>query len=315
MFKNLKLNRKLIIVFVLIASFTAGVVGIVSHLLGTRTLEEENFNKLTAIRELKAHQIEEYFEQIRNQVITFSESKTITEAMFKFNEGYSSIDNEYDTSEKNIRKLTENLNKYYKDEFVPRLESKNIDLKKKDFWPETENALILQNIYIANNKNEVGKNDLLIDAENKTSYANTHKEYHPLIRNYLKKFGYYDIFLVDIHTGNIVYSVYKEVDFGTSLITGPYKNTNFAKAFKIASEADQHEFVILKDYEPYMPSYFAPASFIASPIFDNGKKIGVLVFQMPIDAINQIMTDDSEWEKVGLGSLGISIETSNFLGS
>jgi hypothetical protein len=49
------------------------------------------------------------------------------------------------------------------------------------------------------------------------AYSKAHKIYHPLIRSYLEKFKYYDIFLVDHETGNIVYSVYKEVDFGTSL--------------------------------------------------------------------------------------------------
>jgi methyl-accepting chemotaxis protein len=42
------------------------------------------------------------------------------------------------------------------------------------------------------------------------------------VRNYLEKFGYYDIFLVDPETGDIVYSVFKELDYSTSLIDGPY---------------------------------------------------------------------------------------------
>ena len=36
------------------------------------------------------------------------------------------------------------------------------------------------------------------------------------VKQYLEKFGYYDIFLVD-NQGNVVYSVYKEVDFATNL--------------------------------------------------------------------------------------------------
>ncbi|MDF2453281.1 MAG: protein serine/threonine phosphatase, partial [Bacteroidota bacterium] len=40
------------------------------------------------------------------------------------------------------------------------------------------------------------------------------------------------------------------------------------------------------------------------PIFDGDKKIGVLAFQMPIDKINDIMTNKQNWSKVGLGNSG-----------
>ncbi|HON56971.1 MAG TPA: methyl-accepting chemotaxis protein, partial [bacterium] len=141
-------------------------------------------------------------------------------------------------------------------------------------------------------------------AEDNSSYAKIHKKYHPIIRNYLEKFGYYDIFLVDPKTGNIVYSVFKELDFTTSLLDGPYSQTNFGRVFREALNAKDKEFVSLVDFEPYEPSYNMPASFIASPIFYDNEKIGVLIFQVPIDKINLIMTSHKEWEKIGLGKTG-----------
>nr|MBX2819558.1 HAMP domain-containing protein [Rhodothermaceae bacterium] len=56
--------------------------------------------------------------------------------------------------------------------------------------------------------------------------------------------------------------------------------------------------------EPYTPSYGSPASFIASPIVDNGSLIGVLSFQMPVDNINKVMTGDGQWSERGLGHTG-----------
>jgi len=94
------------------------------------------------------------------------------------------------------------------------------------------------------------------------------------------------------------------VDFGTSLLDGPYAETNFGRVYRAALEADRADFVMLVDFEPYHPSYNAPAAFIASPIFDGDEKIGVLVFQMPIDRINNIMTNNQNWEDVGLGESG-----------
>lgn len=50
----------------------------------------------------------------------------------------------------------------------------------------------------------------------------SHAKIHPIISNYLEKFGYYDIFLVDAVHGNVQYSVFKELDYGTSLKSGPW---------------------------------------------------------------------------------------------
>ena len=119
--------------------------------------------------------------------------------------------------------------------------------------------------------------------------------YHPIIRNFLHKFGYYDIFLVDPKTGHIIYSVFKELDFATSLISGPYRNTNFARAFRAAAASGKGSTHIV-DFEPYRPSYDGAASFIASPVYDANILVGVLIFQMPIDRINAIMQEqDRTW--------------------
>lgn len=123
------------------------------------------------------------------------------------------------------------------------------------------------------------------------------------MRSFLEKFGYYDIFLIDV-TGYMVYSVFKEVDFATNLLTGVYSKTNFGRVVKDAVETSDINFVKLIDFEPYDPSYWAPASFIARPIYDEGMKIGILVFQMPINKINQVLTGNNQWRQDGLGDSG-----------
>jgi sigma-B regulation protein RsbU (phosphoserine phosphatase) len=58
------------------------------------------------------------------------------------------------------------------------------------------------------------------------------------------------------------------------------------------------------DFDNYLPSYNSSAAFIGTPIYDNEQKIGVIVFQLPVDRINNIMTDNGQWEKIGLGKSG-----------
>jgi hypothetical protein len=110
--------------------------------------------------------------------------------------------------------------------------------------------------------------------------------------------------LVDHNTGDIVYSVFKEADFATNLRNGPYRRSNIASAYEKANVLALADAPIFVEFDYYAPSYGTPAAFIAKPIFDNGERIGVLIFQMPITRINQIMTGNQHWVKDGLGETG-----------
>ena len=300
MFKRLSIGTKILLAFAAVAIVTVGTIALVTFTIAQTTLERESFNKLTAVREMKASQIEDYFQLISDQIITQSKDLMIIEAMKEFSEGYQSIETEVPLAVGRGTALTE----YYQNEFFERLIPNLLsEVNVEEYLPKNPAATILQELYILSNPFETGSKHLLDNAGDGSSYSAAHEQYHPIIRDFLDHFGYYDIFLVDLE-GNIVYSVFKEVDFGTSLTEGPYSETNFARAFRAALEAEDSETVIVEDFEPYHPSYNAPASFMASPIFDGEEKIGVLVFQAPIDRINNIMTNDRNWADVGLGDSG-----------
>jgi len=151
----------------------------------------------------------------------------------------------------------------------------------------------------------------LIDAGDGSTYSAVHAKYHSTIKKYMESFGYYDIFLIEPHTGGIVYSVEKEDDFGTNLLEGKYANTHLAELFKESKKATHADFTLLQDFEYYEPSK-SPSPFIASPIFnaDETELIGVLVFQVSTAQIDDFMRDS-----VGLGESGetILVGLDNFL--
>jgi GAF domain-containing protein len=262
---------------------------------------QSKFDQLRSITSTKKRNVEYYFDIIRNQIATFSEDRMILHAMKKFREAFQQF--EPLTAERRTI-LRENLSIYYADEFMPRLRD-NIQTEAtlNHYLPDEDRALILQHAYISSNPHPTGKKSMLNSADNST-YSGVHEIYHPLLRNFLEKFGYYDIFLIDAVTGDMIYSVFKEVDFATSLLTGIYSKTNFGRVVREAIESSDRNFVKLIDFEPYDPSYHAPASFIAAPIYEGDEKIGILVFQMPINKINQILTGNNSWRDDGLGDSG-----------
>jgi len=311
MFKNLKIGVKILVILSSVAIVAVGINGYIGYTAAKTSLEEESFNKLTAIREMKANQIENYFEHIRNKVITFSEDRMIIDAMKAFKEGFRKVDTELGLGEAQINDMKSKVMQFYKLNFLQSLKANLsnsqallVDIQFSKYLPKDKNSTVLQYFYIVANPHKKGLKHHLDNAGDGSSYSKAHEFYHPIIRSYLEKFGYYDIFLVDHETGHVVYTVFKEVDYGTSLLTGPYNETNFADAFKASRNAISKDFVRLMDFDPYHPSFNAPAAFMSSPIYDGDQKIGVLLFQMPIDRINNIMTSKQEWSKVGLGESG-----------
>lgn len=296
------IRYKLLIAILIVSLLPLVVVSILSYNNAKMEIEKIVTDELTAVREVKASQIEDYFQHIQDQVITFSNNRMIIDAMVEFDEAFDVASEEYSGAVSDSRKGIEG---YIGNEFLPRLEANlnGVSLSTASYMSSYDDTLILQDLYISGNSNGVGEKHLLDKSRAGLTYDDIHEKYHPAVRDYLERFKYYDIFLVEPDNGHIVYSVFKEADYGTSLKKGPYSSSNIASVFNKALSLKQNEFVI-EDFDFYEPSYNAPASFIASPIFEGNKMIGVLIFQMPIGEINRVMTNDENWKMSGLGESG-----------
>ncbi len=147
----------------------------------------------------------------------------------------------------------------------------------------------LQKLYIDDNPNPIGQKEELDYAKDGSRYSELHKRYHPWFRHFLRQRDYYDVFLF-APNGNLVYTVFKELDYATNLNTGEWKDSDLGNAFRAARDNPEPDFQAFFDFKPYAPSHGAAASFISQPVLnDNGSLAGVLVFQMPIARINAVM--------------------------
>ena len=300
---TINLRTRLLIQFLLIGIIPLSIGGFFSYYLASKSLEQAAFDKLKASEEIKVDAVTRYFNGIKNQLITFSENKMIVDAAKDFRNSFH--DSVSDLTEEKINDMKKSLYSYYSGPFASEFRKNNDGADpniSKQFDELDPAAVYFQYHFISQNSHPLGSKHLLDSIGNQSFYDQTHAKVHPIIRNYLEKFNYYDIFIVDADTGHIIYSVFKELDFATSLMSGPYRQTNFAEVFRAAKASSDKAFTKLTDYEQYAPSYDAPASFIASPIYDGSKKIAVAIFQMPIDQINSIMSLRS-----GLGASGETI--------
>src|SRR5690606_3907651 len=94
----------------------------------------------------------------------------------------------------------------------------------------------LRRLYIEDNPRDATERHLFVMADDGSAYSRLHGLHHPWLETLVTLRDYYDLFLVDRH-GDIVYSVFKEGDLGTSLIDGPYADTPLAEVWRRAAEA------------------------------------------------------------------------------
>lgn len=303
----MKIWIRLGIYFIVIAAAAMVFIGVLSYHRGKNALEQESFDRLTAVREMKATQIEDYFTLIRDQVTTLAYDPTVVRATHLFEEGYNNVQHDLGINQRKMMHVDSSLNSYFENVYLKKLNA-NLDHKTYLVTEQSSdvNCRILQDVYMVQNLNPPSEKYKLVTTGDSSKYNKAHQRFHPFFLEYLSRFGYYDIFIADIHNGNIVYTVYKEVDFGTSLEDGPFSKTNIAAVYRDvkAHGLDSAGYYSVVDYEPYNPSYNQHAAFIGAPIIQADSLIGVLIFQMPIDKIDDVMTNKAGWDKVGLGKTG-----------
>jgi PAS domain S-box-containing protein len=297
--KSIPIRTKLFLTVLALAVPALILVGVLSYVGGREAVERSTLERLTSVRAGKANQIEKYFGQIRSQARIFARDRMIIDAMAEFDAAHQALRGAELTQEQ--RDAVAN---HYREVFVPRLEANTAaELAVAAFLPTDDADLYLQFHYIVGNPNKVGEKDLLDDAGDDSEYSSVHRTIHPILRDLVHEFGYYDLILIN-GSGHVVYTVSKEVDLGTNLLDGPYRDSNLASVFRAAQQSVTDGETRLVDFAPYAPSLGEPASFMAAPILDGAWLLGVLAFQMPVGEIDGVMTGNRNWRIDGLGETG-----------
>ena len=299
----MKIRNKLLTSFLACSLLPMGVLGTVNYWNAKQAatqvrdrsiegLDTAADQKLMAVCEVKKAQITEYFLNASRQIRTMAKSQQIISGVRNFTTGFRSFIDDRKNSGLEVADDKTQLRSYYQsifaNEYTKNNPGKTCDIEGK-FSQLGSAAVALQHSFISVNNHPLGSKQRLDASAFNTKYDTVHKANHPYLRDVLEQYGFYDIFLIDLESGDIVYTVFKEVDFATNVSNGPYSRSNLAEAFRKASNLGKEDAPVLVDFACYGPSYEAPASFIASPIFDGDRKVGVVAIQMPIDRVNQAM--------------------------
>ncbi|MBL9076344.1 MAG: methyl-accepting chemotaxis protein [Planctomycetes bacterium] len=248
----------------------------------------------------RGRHVRSYFETIEQHARSMAVDEGIWEAMQAFRTGFAEFATAAAADPAKQATLQQQLASYYRNDFAAEYRRQN-DGKAPaiDAMLASADELMVaaQHYYVQSNPHPLGQKHRLDSATDGTSYATAHAKYHPWLREFQQTFGYYDVFLIDA-SGRVVYSVFKELDFGTSLTNGPWRDTSLGDLFSKLQTTPNGGYAF-SDFACYAPSYEAPAAFLGSPVSHGTERAGYIAFQMPIDRINAIMTKTE-----GLGETG-----------
>jgi methyl-accepting chemotaxis protein len=265
-------------------------------------VQQQAFELLQTQRDSKATTLELYLESLTIEVEILANDPFIWREMADLSSAFTKFNDQGSLTGPTLAEQKQGLKNYYQQVLSARLDQHDPghglgDLRAYvDSYSDT--TVRLQHAYIVANSSPVGAKDRLDESALNTDYDRFHREIHPYLSHVRELFGFYDVFLVSPQ-GDVVYSVYKETDFATSLTTGPFAKSGLAKSFQAVNGSTERA-AILTDFEPYLPSYNAPAAFISAPIIvANGASLGTVVVQFPLDKLNSVMAS-----RTGLGKTG-----------
>jgi methyl-accepting chemotaxis protein len=306
----MKIGQKLLLGAVALTlvplAVTAGLLWQGATSLSAQTVDTQVQTQLSSLRDLKVQQLQDEFNTRLAALRALGANRATVEAMGKFKLAFPNAAKEAgktDDAAGNRQAMLEYVQTQFGAEFAKRNPEAAPELTALVDARDV-NTVRLQHDYIVANANKLGEKEKLNAAPGSLSYHALHGQYHPSLEKAQKQFGFYDIFLIDTATDQIVYTVFKELDFGTRLSDGIAAKTKLAEAYYRVKNAKSADELQLSDFAPYLASYNDQAAFAAVPIFEGDKQIGVIAIQYPIDKINAVMSSNKNWAKIGLGATG-----------
>ncbi|WP_420365053.1 adenylate/guanylate cyclase domain-containing protein [Curtobacterium sp. L3-7] len=297
---SLDIQSKLLVMLLGVSVLAALVIGAVGYVNGRNALQTAALNQVTSLRESRITELKRSFNQFTQTVVSQSRNASVIGATKAFTSGWDDLqDTPVSASDRS------KVDGWYQDTFVPQLDARSGGTANPEqFAPTQDPQAYLQARYTAP-YDDYDKAIQQDDAGDGSSWSAAHAEYQPYFRQVVDAQGYEDVALLDTD-GDVVYSAYAGADLGTNLEDGPYRDSNLATGYKEALQLTSSDDIVVTDFARYVPSLNVPTLWVMSPVAEDGKVLGVLAVQVPVDLITQVMTGNQDWARDGLGDTGES---------
>ena len=298
--------RSILLIMLLVVSIGSNlVVGVIGYINGTESLRQAAFDRLTEVRDSRAREITSLFTDIENSLLIASRNGTVVDAEQAFASGFAELNGVPPTAESGDptpvldADQQNSVEAYFTDVWGPQLVDESGEVvDASSFVPSMPAAQ-----YLTYHYEVVNSGPATNDAGDGSAWSAAHREFHDALRRMAQLQGFDDLVLLDSQ-GTVVYSVAKNVDLGSNVVTGPYRYSGLATAFDQAMAANQLDQVVFTDFAAYPPAFGDPVAWAVAPFGSGGEIVGSIAVRLPVERINKVMTANGTWAESGLGQTG-----------
>ncbi|WP_083710634.1 adenylate/guanylate cyclase domain-containing protein [Microbacterium sp. RU33B] len=295
---GLSIQSKLLIMLLAVSLISSVIVGVIGFLNGRDSLRAAAVDQLTTIRELRVGELEATMRSTQKGVALDSRNLSAQTASQAINAGWDDLQNRELTPEQ----LAE-LEAYYADTFNADLEARTGDQYSETAFIPDSNAGKWVQYHLTSQFADFDEALAVNDSGDGTPYSAATEQYGDYLTRLVNQVGYEDLLLFNLE-GDVVYSAYKGVDLGTNVLTGPFRESLLAEAYRDVVATNSVNAVETTDFERWIPSLNAPTLWVVSPVGNDSTITGVLAAQIPISRVNDVMTGGERWKEQGLGDTG-----------
>ncbi len=290
--RNTSVATRLSLVVLLVALISLVITAVVGLARGGELTEVVLRERTTSIGAARADQVELYVEGLERALISQAISPSTAQAIDEFAKAYQ----ELQVAEPSLDDQTL-LEEYYVDTVAPALSAaRGRPVTAASLIPRARAAVHLQANYVVPGGDDGG---LLNDAGDGSRWSELYSSLNQALDEFATRFGVSDLYLIEPDDKIIVYSTAKDVDFATSLRTGPQSGTALAALVNSLGEDAEPGVTAIEDFTSYAPAGDEPSLFIASPVVVRGAPAGYVAFRIGPDQISSITTNDGSWEVLG----------------
>ena len=137
-----------------------------------------------------------------------------------------------------------------------------------------------------------------VDPGDGTPYTEVNAAVTPYVQALSEAEAGGDVLLID-GSGTIVYSLDKRNDVGTSLVSGPFSGSALARAVTDSLPRVRLGTAVLTGYA--VSGTGRAALYGVSAVTSGSEVLGAIAIEVPVSALNAIVSSDGAWDDLGLG--------------
>lgn len=266
------------------------------------SLIDDKVKQLKVLHNIKYKEIQGVFSHMQKPFLQFLKNNYKLYGFDELENAYKNLSKEFTTKEISI--CSDELLQYYFSTYrnEPVLRYMHIDIAGS--VPKEANGIIAQCINLPYFKQETGIAGVDFNKESIRKYTHLYEQTFASLETFIDAEGFQNIFFVS-SDDKIFFSSDKSSILGHNGITSNWIRglSKELASFHSMTSANNQEFYFI-DMQPYTPLKGYPVMFVAAPLFENDKYKGSIVIVLTSLFIDNILSNNGNWEEEGFGKTG-----------